>query len=141
MGKRALGIDLCRESLRVVQMTQKGDRFLVEQAFTAPTRRDTDSSAEILVAPVLDERVPLEHARAELETRYGKAFNAWKKTDAGWEMETRIPANAQGQIILPASPGDIAVLAGNAKFVTKDGDSVANVTAGQFSFRINAGGN
>jgi len=48
MGKRAIGIDVSTHHVRAVQMVCEGERLYVEKVFSAPTRRSTDSSHDLL---------------------------------------------------------------------------------------------
>ncbi|MGB6220303.1 family 78 glycoside hydrolase catalytic domain [Haloferula sp.] len=110
--------------------------FLYERiAGIAPTA-EKPGYAEVLVAPILDESFPLDHAEASLDTRYGKASNGWKKTDAAWQMTTVIPPNASGRIVLPFPVEKITVTKGEARFSEVNGESTALVPAGSYQFEI-----
>ncbi len=91
---------------------------------------------EIIVKPILDQRIPLDYANASIATRYGSASNAWKKTKSGWEMTTVIPANASGKIIFESDVSHIDVIAGEANFNTITEGSIALVPAGTYQISI-----
>ncbi|MBL4837100.1 MAG: hypothetical protein JKY34_05935 [Kordiimonadaceae bacterium] len=97
---------------------------------------DKPGYAEIQIKPILDEQVPLTHASASLETRYGTASNRWEKTPEGWEMVTAIPANASGIITLPFSNADIEVKSGEINFVSSPRGVTAKVPAGTYRIAI-----
>jgi len=48
MIKRCIGIDISSSCLRAVQILHKGEEFHIEKALSVPTRRNTDSPADII---------------------------------------------------------------------------------------------
>lgn len=56
---------------------------------------------KILIAPTPGG--PLESAKAEYDSVYGRIASAWRKTAAGLELEITIPPNTTAQVVIPAS--------------------------------------
>jgi alpha-L-rhamnosidase len=48
---------------------------------------------------------PLTSAEAELETPYGTARSAWRKTGDRLVIETTVPPNTTATLVVPAAPG------------------------------------
>ncbi|MFC7335647.1 family 78 glycoside hydrolase catalytic domain [Haloferula chungangensis] len=112
-----------------------GGFFYEKLAGLAPSA-NAPGYSEILVAPILDDRVPLDHAEASLITRYGVASNKWEKSNSAWQMETIIPPNTTGRLTLPFKPEEIHVLKGSADFKASGDGSTASVPAGSYHFKI-----
>ncbi|MEP4079389.1 family 78 glycoside hydrolase catalytic domain [Haloferula sp.] len=108
-------------------------QFLYERLAGIAPSPNKPGYAEILIAPILDESVPLTHAQASLETRYGTASNEWSKTEDGWAMKTIIPPNSNGRIELPFAPSAIS---GGADFIQQKKISTASVPAGIHHFKV-----
>lgn len=108
-------------------------QFMYERlAGIAPTPKKPGYE-EISIAPILNEVVPLTHAQASLETRFGNASSEWRKTENGWDLNVIIPPNSSARIELPFEPSAIS---GNAEFIQQKRTSVATVPAGTYCFNI-----
>lgn len=110
--------------------------FLTERIAGLAPVAEKPGYAQILIRPILSDDLPLDHASAALETRYGTAANKWRKVSGGWEVTTLIPPNATGKIVLDRSGNDIRILRGNLSFTERDKRSVAEVGAGTFKYLV-----
>jgi alpha-L-rhamnosidase len=89
----------------------------------------------------------LTSVRAALETPFGRVESAWKLTEAGFQLEARIPANARATVRLPAASIDEVRESGQALAVGNgilsawvgdsqegDGGIFVEVGAGSYTF-------
>ncbi|TWX66883.1 Bacterial alpha-L-rhamnosidase [Colwellia demingiae] len=111
-------------------------RFFYESLAGLAPSLDKPGYQKIIVKPILDQRVPLEYAKASIDTRYGMASNGWIKTPQGWQVTTVIPANSSGKIVFEFELENITVIQGEVNFENTLEGSVALVSAGSYQFLI-----
>ncbi|WP_022884264.1 alpha-L-rhamnosidase [Glaciibacter superstes] len=70
--------------------------------WVAGLRPEAPGWREIVVAPALTES--LDHASASVETPYGRASVAWRRTDGNVAMQVEIPVGATGIVTVPGRP-------------------------------------
>ena len=95
---------------------------------------------KILIAPVPGG--PLDHAKAEYNSIYGKISSAWKKVNNGLEMDVTIPPNTTAKVVIPMSEGlslklNGEPMTGNAdiKIVNKNSNNIElELVAGTYKF-------
>lgn len=56
---------------------------------------------QIEIRPLLTER--LDHVSATTPTPFGPVSSAWRRTDAGWEIEVSVPPGAEARLVLDGS--------------------------------------
>ena len=97
---------------------------------------------KVLVAPEPGDGI--DHVTFGVQTRYGKVRSAWKKVSGGLELEVSVPANATGEVRVPAPSrwavtegGRAAESADGVRFVAfEDGHAVYEVGSGDYTFSI-----
>jgi alpha-L-rhamnosidase len=96
---------------------------------------------KILIAPVPGG--PLEHAKAEFNSIYGKISSGWKKVNNGLELDVTIPPNTTAKVVIPISEGLSLKLNGGAianslevKVVAENSNSIElEIVPGEYSFK------
>ena len=101
---------------------------------------DTDPEqpgyAGIIIRPQIDRR--LTHARAELESPYGKIVSGWKILSDGLDMQVTIPPNTRAKVYVPAKAiGDVQE--GGTKLENRKDIEVIGMEAGYLVLRVGSG--
>jgi alpha-L-rhamnosidase len=86
----------------------------------------------------------LTHARAALDTPYGRLASAWRLTDSGLRWEVSVPANTTATAYVPAGAGDEVLESGapaeQANGATllrrEDGAAIYTLGAGTYQFEV-----
>ncbi len=89
----------------------------------------------------------LTHARAELESPYGKIVSGWKTEQGQLEMDITIPHNTRATVFIPALSADVvresgAAVAGNSAFRLlgmQEGYLVLELGSGSYRFQSSTG--
>ncbi len=82
---------------------------------------------------------PLTHARAELQTPYGRAVSGWKKNPEGLTIEAVVPPNTTATLVVPAAAGVTPTVTESGKpcnLQQRNGRLVRDLEPGSYVFKI-----
>jgi alpha-L-rhamnosidase len=80
---------------------------------------------------------PLTHARAELQTPYGRVVSGWKQTPEGLTIEAIVPPNTTATLVVPKAAGDTPTVTESGKpcnLQQRDGRWILDLEPGSYVF-------
>ncbi|MFA5239268.1 MAG: pilus assembly protein PilM [Phycisphaerae bacterium] len=106
MIKRCIGIDIGSSHLRAVQILRKGEEFHIEKALRVPTRRDTDSPADIIRSLVKQHDFD-HHADVAISMPHDAVFFRNLETDSAGAERIRSLDSSTLENDFPIQPDEI----------------------------------